>query len=93
MKHVFTVAGTALWATTFTIVGFAFTTDDAHDMLEIANIVALMACVPTFYLIAETMFERHIAEVKRDHDDLLGEISRVVGRADAEREVRHVGRR
>ena len=93
IQRVSIVAATALWATTFTIVGFAFTTTDAHDMLEISNIVALMACVPTFYLVAEAMFAHHMQQVARDHREILGDLVEVVGRADAERQLRHVGRR
>jgi len=86
-------AATALWATSITMVGFGFAIHGIEGMFELANMVALMACVPTFYLIAEVLFARHMRCVSRDHRELLGDVLEVVGRADAERDLRQIHRR
>lgn len=91
--RILTVAAAALWATAITMSAFAFTVRDTEGMFETANIVALAACVPTFYLMAEALFERHFTKVERDHEQLLLAISRLVERSGAERDLPRVHRR
>ena len=92
-QRLLTVVATALWATSITMNAFAFTVADEEGMFETATIIALIACVPTFYLMAEALLERHMKMVARDHRALLGELCEVVGRADAARGLTRVDKR
>lgn len=91
--RILTIAAAALWATAITVEVIAFRDRDALGLFASANLVALVACVPTFYLAAESLLERHMEKVSLDHDDLLRALCRSMSRAGAERDVTHVDSR
>lgn len=87
------IVAAALWAVALTTMGFAFAVDDVRGLFEVANTLALMACVPTFHLIAETMFEHYHEVAQRERVELVGELAEMLGRSDASRDLPRVDHR
>lgn len=93
MKQLFIIAATALWVTAITSTVFAFVAANDHGLFEAANIVALMACVPTFWLMAESRLEHYHQIAQRQRVELVGELAEMLGRSDAQRDIPRVTHR
>lgn len=78
----FALAG-ILWTLSTTMFIYALASDDSFRMSQVALFVQVTACMPTLWLI----FEHIVSEHRRI---LLLQLAEVVGRADAERQLRLV---
>ena len=85
------IAAAALWASAFTTTLLAFANSDVEGLFETANMLALVACVPSFYLVAEHLFERYHRRLVRERRHLFSELAEALGRADAVRDLSHIG--
>lgn len=92
-QRVCTTLAAALWAVSVTSMFWAFNDQDREGLFELANMIALVACVPSFYLVADYLFRKHYRKIARDHDELLGDLCEIVGRADADRGLARIDRR